>query len=290
MEFVLESLRADWEALLRFAPRLLYAVAVLAVFLAVGTFFGRLTARVLRRSTRLRIHERFLQRAVTWAIAAVGILLALGLMGFQGVATSMLATGGVVAIVLGFAFREIGENLLAGLFLTFSRPFEVGDLIKSGDCTGTVRSIDLRHVHVRTLDACDVFVPNAQIFRDPVHNYTRDGLRRPSFTVGVAYHDDPERVIELLQRTTAGIGNVLRDPAPFVTVDEFAANVVVYKVFYWLDVTKSTRMHLAVDTDVRVACWRALRDAGLTFSTDVTTALEIRSAPPLAVQLGEPRT
>jgi len=285
MELVLESLRADWEALLRFAPRLFYGLALLLVFVLVGRLGGRLSARILRRTSRFRTHEAFFQHAVTWTIGSVGILLALGLMGFQGVAASLLATGGVMAIVLGFAFREIGENFLAGLLLTFSRPFEVGDLIKSGDLTGSVRAIELRYVHIRTFDACDVFVPSAKIFREPLYNYTRDGLRRPSFTVGIAYHDEPEAVVALLEKSVARINDVLAAPRPYVSIKEFGAHYVEYEVFFWLDVTKSERGFIAVRNDVKINCWRALRDAGMTFSTDVSTALEIKGVPALEISL-----
>lgn len=283
MDFVIDSLRTDWEALLRFAPRLFYGLIVLLISLAAARLGGRVVARVLRRTGRLQANEAFFRHTVSLLIGIVGILLALGVMGFQGIAASLLATGGVVAIVLGFAFREIGENFLAGFFLSFSRPFEVDDLIKTGDLTGEVKSIELRYVHIRTFDACDVFVPSARIFREPLHNYTRDGLRRPSFTVGVAYHDEPKAVVDLLERVTAGVKDVLRAPRAFVSVKEFAGQYVEYEVFFWLDVSKSERGFIGVRNDVKIACWRALRDAGMTFSTDVTTGIEIKSAPALQV-------
>jgi len=287
MSFVLESLRADWEAFLVFLPRLIYAVVLLLVAMAAARIVGNLLSRLISRSPRFRPNERFIRRVVSLVIVSAGLLLALGVMGFTGVAASMLATGGVLAIVLGFAFREIGENLLAGVFLTFSRPFELGDLIKTGDLTGTVRSIDIRSIHIRTADACDVFVPSAQIFREPLYNYTRDGLRRPSCTVGVAYDDEPESVIGLLERSTAGVDDVLAEPEPFVTIAEFGAGWIVYEVFFYLDLNASARGLVAVANDVKASCWRALREAGMTFSTDVTTAVDIRSAPPVEVHGGK---
>lgn len=283
MESIFESMRADWQAFLAFSPRLVYAVVLLALFWLVGTLVGRLVARVLNRSTRLRPNVRFVRRITNWSIRVAGILLALGIMGFHGVAASVLATGGVVAIVLGFAFKEIGENLLAGIFLTFSRPFELGDLVKSGELTGRVRGIDLRSVHIRTEDACDVFVPNAQIFREKLYNYTRDGLRRPGFTVGVAYHDDPAAVIDLLQETASGVPNVLRQPGSVVSIREFADSHVLYELWFWMDTRSSSRDIVALSNDVKVACWRALKEAGMTFSTDVTTALDIQAVAPLRV-------
>ena len=284
MEFIIESLRADWQTFLGFSPRLIYAAIVLILFFLAARVLSNLVGRIMHRSHRLQNQERYVRRLVLWAIRLVGVLFALSVMGFKGLAASMLATGGVVAIVLGFAFREIGENLLAGIFLNFSRPFEVGDLIKSGDLTGTVRAIDVRSVHIRTADACDVFVPSAQIFREELYNYTRDGLRRPDFCIGVAYHDEPEAVVSLLQSTIRDVDDVLPEPTAFVRIKEFADSWVVYEVFFWVDINTSRSDLVGVTNDVMIQCWRVLRDAGMTFSTDVTSALEIKSAPPLTVQ------
>ena len=283
MDYITETLRADWQAFLAFSPRLLYAALLLGGFWVAGGLAGRLVARVLERSQRLRPNTHFVRRITNWALRVAGLLLALGVMGFQGVAASLLATGGVLAIVLGFAFREIGENLLAGLFLTFSRPFEIGDLVRTGDLTGTVRAMDIRSTHLRTADACDVFVPNAEIFREKLYNYTRDGLRRPGFTVGVAYHDEPEKVLQLLESAARNVPEVLAEPAAFACVKEFADSHIVYEVFFWMDTRNSKRSVDALATDVKVSCCRALSEAGMTFSTDVSASLDIRSVPPLRI-------
>jgi len=278
MEFIRHSLEADWQAFLNFSPRLLYAAALLLMFALLARLVRFLLGQVLSRTERLGPHAPFLQRLVGWAIFIAGLLLALGVMGFTGIAASLLATGGVVAIVLGFAFREIGENLFAGIFLAFSRPFEIGDLVKTGDLTGTVRAIDIRSVHIRTFDACDVFVPSSQIFRQELFNYTRDGLRRPSFTIGVAYHDQPEHVLALLERTLRATPDIIADPQAYVDIKAFADSVIVYEAFFWIDVNHAARGLVEVTNDAKIRCWRALKEAGMTFSTDVTTAIELRQA------------
>ncbi len=284
MEFITESLRADWQTFLSFSPRLIYTAIVLIIFFLIARMFSKLVGRIMHRSQRFKAQERYVRRLVMWTIRLLGVMFALSVMGFKGLAASMLATGGVVAIVLGFAFREIGENLLAGIFLNFSRPFEVGDLIKSGGLTGTVRAIDVRSVHIRTFDACDVFVPSALIFKEVLYNYTRDGLRRPNFCIGVAYHDEPEAVVSLLQSTIRSVEDVLPEPRAFVNIKEFADGWIVYELFFWVDITTSRRDLVGVTNDAMIQCWRVLGDAGMTYSTDVTSALEIKSAPPLTFQ------
>ena len=279
MDALLESLRSDWQAFLAYSPKILYALVVLVLAFMAGRLAGNLISRVFARSQRFQPSVRYVRRLVTWVIRVAGILLALSVLGLGGLATSLLATGGVMAIVLGFAFKELGENLLGGMFLAFSRPFELGDLVKTGDLTGVVKAIEIRSVHIRTPEACDVFVPSAQIIRSALYNYTRDGLRRPSFTVGVAYHDEPEAVLALLRNTTQATEDVLDDPPAFVTIEQFADGWIVYEVFFYLDVGKSRRDLVAASNDVMIRCWRALNAAGYTFSTDVTTAIDIRSMP-----------
>jgi small-conductance mechanosensitive channel len=254
---------------------------LLVVFVVAGRYAGRLVGSLLSRSPRFQTNQRFLAGAITWTVVSAGLLLALGVLGFAGVAASMLATGGVVAIVLGFAFREIGENFLAGFFLSFSRPFEVGDLVETGGLTGTVRAIEWRYVHLRTADACDVFVPSAQLFREPLYNYTKDGLRRGSFVVGVAYDDEPESVLGQLRAAVTAVPGVLEAPAPVFTIRSFAAAYVEYEVFFFVDLSSGGPGMVDTQNAVKAACWHALRASGMTFSTDVKSALEIASIPPL---------
>ncbi|MEZ5557052.1 MAG: mechanosensitive ion channel [Pseudomonadales bacterium] len=283
MEYLTESFRADWETLLQFAPKLLYAGILVAVAAFAGGRVGNLVAGTLRRIAGARANLQLVRHLASWGVTSVGILLALGVLGFQGVAASVLATGGVAAIVAGFAFREIGENFLAGFFLSFSRPFELQDLIKTGELTGTVAGIELRHVHIRTADACDVFVPSAQIFREPLYNYTRDGLRRSTFTIDIAYHDHPQQVLKLLESTLREVPGVLSDPPPCVAIKEFAAQTVQYELLFMIDLNANSRGLIGTGNDVKIRCWQALRNAGMTFSTDVSSAVEIRTMPELEV-------
>ncbi len=283
MDFVIESFRADWLLLLSYTPRLLYALVLLIVFLGAGRFAARLVSGISGRSDFFHGNERFIGQGISWLAGSVGVLLALGVLGFHGVAASMLATGGVAAIVLGFAFREIGENFLAGFFLTFSRPFELGDLIRTGELTGVVRAIEMRHVHIRAADACDVFVPSAQIFREPLFNYTRDGLRRFGLTVGLSYQDAPGGIRALLEETARGVVDVTSKPPPLATVREFSAQYVLYELFFWIDASTSRRELVPICEDVKAKCWLALRDAGLTFSADVTMSLDVQNVPELVV-------
>lgn len=262
-------------------PRILGALAVFLLVLFFGFLVAFAVTRILDRTGRAGRYSRVVRRLIRWVFGALGLVLALHALGLTAIATSVLATGGVMAVILGFAFKDIGENLLAGIFLAFSRSFDVGDLIESGGLRGVVRSIDLRDTHIRTFDGCDIFIPSASIFRNPLMNFTRDGLRRGSFTVGIDYGDDPERARAVLQTTLPSVDAILDEPPPVVEISGFAPGHVELTVHVWVDTFSGFLLYKG-QSAAMAACREALVEGGFTFSSQVTTALDV---PPLEVRL-----
>jgi len=280
-----EVLRPIVDELREKAPELFVAAALLAAFMGVGHLLGLGLARLVGRDDPTSRNARLTRRLVRWTFTLFGVLLALQILGYTAVATSMLATGGVAAVVLGFAFREIGENMLAGIFLAFSRSFDVGDLIESGGLRGVVRAIELRATHIRTGDGCDIFIPSAQIYRQPLHKFTRDGLRGGSFTIGVDYGDDPERARSVLREAVAGTAGVLAEPAPAVELAEFVGSWMELRAHLWVDTKDAHRADAGlarIRSRAMTAARAALLEAGFTLSSDTTTALAV---PPLDIHL-----
>lgn len=255
-------------------PDIGVALAVFLAFVAVGWLLGRLIRVALQRRGD-SVHAGFLGKLPVWLLGAVGLIVAAGYLGLEGLTRGLLAGGGATAIILGFAFREVGENLLAGLFLMLSRPFRIGDLIRSGGLPeGTVRAVDLRNTHIRAADGSDIFIPNAHVFNQPLVNFTRDGLRRPIFTVGIDYHDPLDVVrAEILDRMS-GVEGVLERPEPRVMVVEFAAPFVLLEVTVWIN-TFAGSDYALVQTAAMEACRRAILDNGWTISADTKSAVAL---------------
>lgn len=277
MEKILDLIAEDWYRLAALAPRLLIALVVLLVAYFVGKYLARLVAAVLRKAALHEIHEAFF-RTLTISIALfLGLVMALNILGLERVAVSILAGGGITAVVLGFAFREIGENFLAGIFLAFSRPFRRGDLIRTEDIEGEVRDVELRYTHLRTEDGRDVYVPSSQLFSRPLTNYTRDGLRRFSFTVGIDYSNDARAACELLARTARGIDGVLGEPAVDAFIFSLAPHYVEIQVHFWLDVLAGPADVSRIHTEVMDACRIALLEGGYKLSSETATNIALAS-------------
>ena len=285
MDMLLESINNVWMVSLDFMPKILAALLVLVIAIWVGRRLAKTLVALLVKTSLPGIHKGFFRNTITWLFALLGVIIALDILGLEKAAASILAGGGITAVVLGFAFREIGENFLAGFFLAFSRPFNIGDTIQSGDFIGSVKSIELRNTHIRTSDGRDIFIPSSQIFNQPLINYTKDGLRRPSFVIGIDYGDDAIKAVGLLLEVAKNVEGVLKDPPPGVYISEMTAQYVQLEVFFWLDVFDKNINFLGIKSELMDGCRKALLSNGFTPSSDTTTNVAVSGKIPADIPL-----
>ena len=168
-----------------------------------------------------------------------------------------------------------GDHFLAGFSLLMGGTFKVGDVIRSGDFEGVVKGIELRHTHIRASDGRDIFVPSIMIFSNPLVNYTRDGLRRLSFTLGIDYADDTGRARAVLRDVLDSCGLVLAEPAPGVITRSFEADYVTLEVFFWVDTFRQPAT-ATIRTEIMEQCRQAVLAAGFTVSSEVSTNVVVK--------------
>ena len=165
-----------------------------------------------------------------------GLLAFLQVVGLGKAAGSLLAGAGISAFVIGFAFKDIGENFLAGILMAFKRPFRIGDVIESGDIKGTIIGLSLRDTQVKTFDGKDVYIPNGMILKNPIINYTIDGFLRQEFDIGLDYGSDISQAIKVILGTLAKVPGILqKEKAPSVLISELGSSSLNLKAYYWLD-------------------------------------------------------
>lgn len=192
----------------------------------------------------------FLGRILRWTIILIGLFIAVNVLGYGGVASGLLAGLGASALIVGFAFKDIGENFLAGVILAFNRPFDIGDVIVSQDYTGTVKEVDMRVTTIKTFDGNDVFIPNSMIIKNPVLNYTMEPTRRHEFIVGVEYASDLGKAVQAVRSVLQDNKEVLDDPAPDVILNDFGSSSINIMVRFWVNNGYLTRSQFDVKSDV----------------------------------------
>ncbi len=266
-----------------YLPQVGISIIVLIVMFMLGRVAGNLLLRVLQNSTLSRTHRNFFRKIIIWIFVLIGVSISLNILNLNAASIGLLTGGGITALAFGIAFRDIGENILAGIYLAFSKPFKMGDLIATGDIEGEVQEVELRHTHIRTYDGIDIFIPNAQLFNQPLLNYTMDGLRRISFTIGIDYDDDAQKACSFLKDRIQKVENVLPDPPCIASISGFTPQYVELKLYYWIDTFNKKVDYWHVKSAVMDECRLALKENGYTFSSNVETANTLKVTNPVEV-------
>lgn len=143
--------------------------------------------------------------------------------------TPLLASAGIIGVIIGFAARDTISNFASGVSLYFDRTFDVGDMISlpSGE-RGTVVDISIRSTTILTRDNMTVTIPNAEFNRQQVTNESApQRYRRIRVDVGVAYGTDLEAADRALLRAAESVDDVLEEPPPNVRFREFGESGIV---------------------------------------------------------------
>ncbi len=231
------SLQHSWNSFAQQFPNILLAIFIVTA----GIFLSGKISLVFRRVVATRTHDEivtnFLVKAMKVIVASMFIMYALNVAGLDKIAGGILAAAGASTLVLGFAFKDIGENFISGIILSFNRPFNVNETVLIGDVFGKVRTIQFRYTKLRTFDGRDVYIPNSDVIKKPVFNYTEDGLYRFDFMVGIAYENDIVAAEKLIMETLEECSSVLKNPSSpnFVIADSLATNTVNLKVHFWVE-------------------------------------------------------
>ena len=228
---------------------------------------------------------RFLARAFKIVLVIIGLLLALQVVGLGGVAAGVLAGAGLSAFVLGFALKDIAENFLAGIILSFDRPFDLQDTITIDGYTGQVISLDFRTSQIKTFDGKDIYIPNAIILKEPLTNFTRDGLIRLEFVVGIDYDDNIAEAIKLISDTLLKEDEVLKDNPPYAIVDQLATSTVNLRIYFWADTTDYKKGINLLKGRVVAAVKEALLDKGFGLPADIQELKIYKSDDPFPVKV-----
>lgn len=233
---MLDQMRTYYESVVALMPKLALGVLLILVFWYLSSLFKRWSGKWLRVRMDDPLLAVFLSRLVKATFITIGLLAFLQVVGLGNAAGSLLAGAGISAFVIGFAFKDIGENFLAGILMAFKRPFRIGDVIESGDIKGEIIGLSLRDTQVKTFDGKDVYIPNGLILKNPIINYTIDGFLRQEFDVGLDYGSDISQAIKVILGALAKVPGILqREKAPSVLISELGSSSLNLKAYYWLD-------------------------------------------------------
>lgn len=236
-----------WNSFILSLPKLITAIVIIVLGILISNFISNIIQIKLVRKAKDPLTAKFLTKAIKTIFVVFIIMIALYAGGLGAIAGGILAAAGASAVVLGFAFKDIGENFIAGFILAFSRPFNVNDTVMISDVFGKVKALELRYTKIKTFDGKDVYIPNADVLTKPVTNYTEDGFFRLDFVVGIAYEDDIDGAKKTIAEILDNHPDLITDAEHenFVVENELATSTVNLKVLFWAD-TKDFRQSAMV--------------------------------------------
>lgn len=252
-------------------PRIVLSILVIIVGVLIASSITNFYKRKILKKAEDPLMARFLAQAIKIILVIIAILLALQVAGLNDVATGILTAAGGAAIILGFAFQDIGKNFLAGIILAFNRPFNINDTIKVNDLFGKIKGLNFRYMHIKTFDGRDIYIPNSDVLTKPVQNYTADGFFRNEFIVGIGYEDDIENAKLVIQSILDANDFIVHDDAHenFVFEDELAASTVNLKVFFWVNTMDYKKSAIVVRGNLIRNIKEALENKGFNLPADI---------------------
>lgn len=244
-------------------PRYIFGMLSFALVYLVNKALSGVVKKRLEAKITDKLLTQLIGRVSYWIVLVFGIILAMQIAGLTDIAASLLAGAGVSAFVVGFAFKDIAENFLAGIILAFNRPFKINDSIEVAGITGKVKDVDLRNTHVKTFDGRDVYIPNALIIKEPLFNTSRDSTRRYSFVATIDFKEDVEKATEIILNAINKTPNVYTEKKPQVTAENFSSLGTQLNITFWVDIKNKETTPLVLKRKVYSEVKNALIENGI---------------------------
>ncbi|RZL10516.1 MAG: mechanosensitive ion channel family protein [Hymenobacter sp.] len=222
----------DFMALL---PNLLFGLVVFIIFVFVARGVQSVVERVVASRQQSQSLTLLLSRLAYVAALGLGLLIMVTIIVPGFTPASLLSALGVGGVAIGFAFKDIFQNFLAGVLLLITEPFRINDQIKYKDFEGTVETIQTRATTIKTYDGRRVVIPNAELFINAVTVNTAYDKRRLQYDIGIGYGDDIAKARQLMLEAMRGVDGVLADPAPEALVVDLAGSSVNIRARWWIN-------------------------------------------------------
>lgn len=214
-------------------PNILIAIVVFIIFWFLAKFSRRLIKNLTRR-------KRSSNLGIVLARLAQGLIILLGAFVALAIVIPSFRPGdlvqllGVSGVAVGFAFRDILQNFLAGILILITEPFVIDDQIIFKEFEGTVENIETRATKIRTYDGSRIVIPNAELFTNSVKVNTAFEKRRLQYDIGIGYGDDIEAAKRVILNVLHELPETLADPAPEALVVDLAASTINIRARWWI--------------------------------------------------------
>ncbi len=256
-------------------PLLLVALALFIAITMIGAFLAR-RQWLLRRIAPNAFLAELLSQAIRIGALALGLIVSLNLLGAGGIVTTIIGGAGVLGIAVGFAVRDSMDNYISSIMLSLRQPFGAKDHVMINDREGIVVRLTSRATILMTLDGNHLRIPNSEVFKGTILNYSTNPERRFEFELGIGTEEDPVAAIRCAVAALEELEFLLDEPGPSAIVDHVGDSSIVLRVYAWVD-QRLTNFGKARSQAIWVTI-QALENAGFTLPQPAYS-LHVQSLP-----------
>lgn len=235
LSIAIDKLQSMVNDTIRLLPNLLLAIIIFMIFWFIAKGFRNLVRNLTKRRKKDRNLALVLGRLAQGIIILLGLFISLSILIPSFEPGDLVQLLGVSSVAIGFAFRDILQNFLAGILILLTEPFKIDDQIIFKNYEGTVEQIQTRATTLKTYDGRRIVIPNGELFTNSVTVNTAFEKRRLQYDIGIGYGDDIEEAKQLILEVLNNAENVLQDPPPEALVVDLAGSTINIRARWWIE-------------------------------------------------------
>ena len=212
-------------------------------------------------------------RGALWGIALVYVV---SLFGYD--VTTVVASFGVLGIVLAFGLQEVLSDIFASISIFFDKPFEIGDFIIVGDIIGVVKEVGIKSTRVQSLWGQEVVISNKELTSARINNYKKMKRRRIQFSFGVVYEisaEKLEKVLEITKDIVTSIELAELDRVHFKEYGDFSLN---FEVVYYVN-TSDYSKYMDIQQEINFLLKKRFEKEAISFAYPTQTIIVNKEKP-----------
>ena len=244
-----ELLSSLVEMTLSLAMKVLIAI----VIYSVGAWLIKKTKKITRiMMDKKEVDPSLRSFIISFISISLNILLILTIIGILGINTTsfaaLLAAGGVA---VGMALSGTLQNFAGGVMILLFKPFKIGDFVEAQGYMGTIQEIKITNTFMTTPDNKMIIVPNGPLSNGIINNFSRTGVRRVDWKIGLSYGCDVQAAKELILKMLNEDSRVLQEPAtPFAGLDQMADSSIIIVARAWVLTEDFWSLYFSINEEI----------------------------------------
>lgn len=229
-----QKVQSWMESLITMIPNILLALVIILLTVIIARTLKKLFFRTINRISKNEAINKLMASIVFFVLLTLGFFIALRVLNLDKTVTSLLAGLGIAGLALGFAFKDVASNFIAGIYIAIKSPINVGDIIEYQGVKGIVKEIGLRASSIKTFQGQNIILPNRLIMEDKYIHYTINKERRIDLDIGISYGDDLDKVEQVTLEAINKIPFIDKQKPVDLYFKEFGDSAIIFSVRYWV--------------------------------------------------------